>query len=351
MAQGKPRSEGERILDRLRKRIRQYVVLSDPEAVAVTLWVAHTHCFEQFRVSPRLGIISPERGCGKTTLLLVLNQVVRNGLVAAHASPPAVFREINANAPTLLFDEADASFKAEELIAILNTGHQRDGANVLRAGSRAGSNQFATWAPAAYAMIQRAPDTLASRSILVSLRRKRPDQGCQPLDDAAVRQLQKSKKRLEKWCHTSRKLLRRSNPKTPACLQNCDADNWLPLMAIADTAGGKWPAFARDAAGALITKDEPAVGTRLLEDIRKIMDACGDRIYSANLAHELGCLEGRPWTNFDGRGPIDPSSVARILAPYGVAPKNIRKGARVKKGYRLNQFEDAFARYLKPEAV
>ena len=259
MTQKSPNSEGERILDRLCKRIRRHVVLSGEEAVAVTLWTAHTHCFEQFRVSPRLGITSPERGCGKTTLLLVLNQLVRNGLMAAHATPPAVFREIDANAPTLLFDEADASFKTEELIAILNTGHQRDGAYVLRAVSGIGTNHFATWAPAAYAMIQRVPDTLASRSIFVSLRRKGPGQRCQPLDDAAVRQLQKYNRKLKQWCHTNHKLLRRSNPKIPGCLQNRDADNWLSLIAIADTAGGEWPVLARDAARGLITKDEPAV--------------------------------------------------------------------------------------------
>ena len=350
MAQDKPRSGGERILDRLCKRIRQHVVLSDQEAIAVTLWVAHTHCFEQFRVSPRLCITSPERGCGKTTLLLVLNEVVRDGLMAAHATPAAVYHEINAQAPTLLFDEADTSFKTEDLIAILNSGHQRGATRVLRAGSGAGAKRFTTWSPAAYAVLQQVPDTLASRSIFVSLRRKGPDQSCQSFDDAAVPQLLKCKRKLEKWCYKNSKLLRRSNPEMPDWLQNREADNWLPLTAIADIAGGEWPASARQAAKALIKKEQPAIGTQLLEDVRHILSAEGDRIYSANLATKLGTLEGRPWNNFEGRGPINPSSVAKILAPYGVAPKNIRKGERVQKGYRLNQFQDAFARYLKPQS-
>ena len=72
MTSAKRNSHDPEIFDKLFQRIRRHVVLSDHEAVAVTLWVAHTHCFRQFRVSPRLGITSPERGCGKTTLLLVL---------------------------------------------------------------------------------------------------------------------------------------------------------------------------------------------------------------------------------------------------------------------------------------
>ena len=350
MAHDKPHSKGARILDRLAQRIRQHVVLSDAEAVAVTLWAAHTHCFRQFRVSPRLGITSPERGCGKTTLLLVLNQVVRDGLMAAHATPAAVFHVINAKAPTLLFDEADASFGAAELIAILNTGHQRDAAYVLRAGFPGGAKRFATWAPAAYAVLQQVPDTLASRSIIVSLRRKGPAQSCQALDDVAIRQLLKCKSKLEKWCFTNRKLLGRSVPQMPECLQNRAADNWHPLVAIADAAGGDWPASARQAARALTKKEQPAIGTQLLEDVRHIMGGGVDRIFSSDLAVELAALEGRPWTNFEGRGAITPSSVAKMLAPYGIAPKNIRDGQKVLKGYRPKQFEDAFVRYLKPKS-
>ena len=53
----------------LMRRISRHVVVTDDELVATTLWVAHTHCFDQFRISPRLCLTSPERNCGKTTLL------------------------------------------------------------------------------------------------------------------------------------------------------------------------------------------------------------------------------------------------------------------------------------------
>ena len=271
--------------------------------------------------------------------------------MAAHATPAAVFHQIDASAPTLLFDEADASFGAGELIAVLNTGHQRDAAFVLRAGFTEGARRFATWAPAAYAALQQVPDTLASRSIIISLRRKSVDQSCKALDDKAIQRLQKSKKKVEIWCSKNRKRLANSASQMPEWLQNRAADNWYPLLAIADAAGGQWPALALQAARALVKKEQPAIGTQLLSDIRDILEAGVVRIFSSDLTAKLGALEDRPWANFEGRGPMMPSSVAKVLAPYGIAPKNIRDGQKVLRGYRAKQFEDAFARYLKSKSA
>jgi hypothetical protein len=43
-----------------------------------------------------------------------------------------------------------------------------------------------------------------------------------------------------------------SDPPLPTGLANRPADNWRPLIAIADSVGGIWPEYARDAAMALI---------------------------------------------------------------------------------------------------
>ena len=253
-------------LDNLFRRINRHVILTEDEAVATTLWVAHTHCYNRFRMSPRLRLTSPERGCGKTTLLVVLNHTVRAALMTAHATPAAIFREISTRSPTLLFDEADASFRVEDMISILNTGHLRESAVVLRAGSTSGTQKFVTWAPAAFAVLDKIPDTLASRSITINLRRKGEDQTTKPLDDKAIHRLQKISRRIAKWCSINRKLLASAKPEVPDGFQNRDADNWFPLLAIAEVAGGDWPERARRAAKALQVKEQPAIGTELLTD-------------------------------------------------------------------------------------
>jgi len=72
--------------------IRQFVVMPDGAAEIVALWMLHTHCFDCFMHSPRLAITSPEKGCGKTTLLDVAARLVARPLATSNATVSAIFR-------------------------------------------------------------------------------------------------------------------------------------------------------------------------------------------------------------------------------------------------------------------
>ena len=78
--------EGDRVATGLAAALKRYVVLSDTAADAVALWVLHTWLFDKFTIAPRLAITSPTKGCGKTTVLRFINQVVRrrNALAVFH---------------------------------------------------------------------------------------------------------------------------------------------------------------------------------------------------------------------------------------------------------------------------
>ena len=62
--------------DDVARYIRRYVVLSDPQARACTLWVAHCHVFAAAEATPYLNITSAVKQCGKTRLLEVLEPIV-----------------------------------------------------------------------------------------------------------------------------------------------------------------------------------------------------------------------------------------------------------------------------------
>src|SRR4029453_13517885 len=89
-------------------------------------------------------------------------------------TPAALFRAIEAGKPTLLIDEADTFAKmADELRGILNAGHTRDTAYVVRSGGHArGPRLFFTGAPKVVAAIGHLPDTIQDRSIRIVLVRK-----------------------------------------------------------------------------------------------------------------------------------------------------------------------------------
>jgi hypothetical protein len=174
---------GVALLNELTAGISKYVVMETGAAEAVALWVIHAHLIDAFPISPRLAVTSPEKGCGKTTSLDMIARLVPRPLTTANTTAAAIFRTIEALKPTLLIDEADTFLtENDEMRGVLNSGHRRSGAFVLRlVGDDHEPRAFSTWAPTVIAMIGRLPDTLEDRSIPVRLRRKLPNETVAPL--------------------------------------------------------------------------------------------------------------------------------------------------------------------------
>jgi putative DNA primase/helicase len=123
---------GQELLSDLIAGLRRYMVMDENETTATALWIVHCHALEAFNVSPRLAITSPEKGCGKTTLLDILGVMVPRSLSTANTGVAPVLRAIEMAQPTLLIDEADTFVRENnELRGILNSGH-RKGGHVLR---------------------------------------------------------------------------------------------------------------------------------------------------------------------------------------------------------------------------
>jgi hypothetical protein len=164
----------------------RHAILHEGAAEVLALWTLHTYLIDAARVTPRLALTSPDKRCGKTTLVGILQAVVFRAMPASNISPAAVFRTIERYQPTLLIDEADTFLREnDELRGVLNSGHTRDAAFVVRvAGENHDPCQFSTWAPVAIALIGALPSTLADRSIGIPMRRKLPRERVErlPLD-------------------------------------------------------------------------------------------------------------------------------------------------------------------------
>ena len=125
---------GAAILDRLVAILTRYVILPSAEAAdAVALWIAASHAQPAWAHAPRLVIRAPEKRCGKSRLLDIIEGCCHAPLITVNASPAAVYRAIGDGdgPPTLLVDEADTIFGGknadanEDLRGLLNAGHQR----------------------------------------------------------------------------------------------------------------------------------------------------------------------------------------------------------------------------------
>ena len=342
---------GAEILDTIHKTITDYVVMPDEAAVAASLWTVLTYCYDAFRILPVLEIKSPEKRCGKTRLLEVLSGLAYRALTSSNVRPATVYRVIEKCNPCLLIDEADTFLpQNDELRGVLNSGHTRRTAFVTRCNSETNEpERFSTWCPKAIALIGKLPGTLDDRAIVVSLKRKLTTEQTQRLSLDFDDQWLELRQKCLKWANDSMATLRLADPDLPAINNDRALDNWSPLIAIADLAGGdEWPDRAREAMQTIeATKEDDSARILLLKDIQKVFKKrqC-DRLWTKNLIEGLIGIEGHPWGEWRKGKHITPMGIAKLLRPFGVKTIQIRQDDKNKKGYGLKQFQDVFARYI-----
>lgn len=326
---------GESVLDELARILKQYLSLPQGAAEAIALWVVFTYSFEAAEVSPRLALTSPTPGCGKTMALTLLASLVRCPLPASNWTPATVFRSIELWGPTLLIDEADTFLDdAEGLRGILNSGHTKGMSFVMRSfGEDHEPRRYSTWAPIAMAKIGDFTATLEERSIVIMMRKRHRDEAVERLRTQHLIEMADTNRRVARWVKENIQILLDADPEMPSALSDRAADNWRPLIAIADAAGGHWPETARKVAVELSgSTGEPSAAIEVLEKCREVLPTDGNAgIRSENLAKKLGCSA---------------HSLARRLRPFGIRPRVFRIGKQTPRGYQRADFDDAFARYL-----
>ena len=350
---------GAALLSELAERIERHVRMGSAAADAVALWIIHAHAHDSAAISPVLAITSPILGCGKTTLLSLIGTLVPRPLIAANITGPTLFRAVEKWQPSLLIDEADSFLKgSDELRGILNSGHNRANAFVLRTvGEDHEPRAFGTWSPKAIALIGDLPATLASRSIHIELRRLAPDECVEPFRaDRPPADLDRLLRQTWRWAQEHLDELREAEPDMPARLRGRSADNWRHLLAIADVAGGEWPNRARAAAeslaGSRAEGADDATTIALLTDLRDLFaERSKDRLPSAEIVEHLRQMEDRPWPEWRQGAPITPRQLASLLKPFRIEPRTLRIGSTTPKGYVLGDLEDAFSRYLPQQSA
>jgi hypothetical protein len=335
IAKGKPngkakpdpvaRDQGAAILDDVHKFLKRFIVYpSDHAHVAHVLWIAHAHLMSACESTPRIAFLSPEPASGKTRSMEITELLVPDPVAAVNVTPAYMFRKCGNEdgLPTILFDEIDTVFGArakehEELRALLNSGHRR-GATAGRCVARGRiveTEEISSYAAVSLAGLGWLPDTILSRSIIVRMRRRAPDERIEayrrrvhaPIGEALRR-------RLAGWAATILDEATKARPDMPAGVEDRAADMWEPLLAVADIAGDRWPKLARDAALALVAvaRDvEPSLNLRLLADLRTVF-ANAEAMATKKILTELCLLADAPWNDIKGK-PITDNQLARRL--------------------------------------
>jgi putative DNA primase/helicase len=347
--------DGAALLTDLTTFFGDHLVLPERGAVTMALWSLHTWVFDVFRMTPRLNFRSAMRRSGKTTGLDLLGMTCASPLRAENISEAAMFRVTERHRPTLLLDEADRFLRGkDDLIGLLNAGHAVNGQAIRVVGDDHEPRSFSSFAPLAIAGIGALPGTLDDRSIVITMARatRAEAKDKKRVTSETEREGTKLARRAARWAEDNREKLNLD----PAMgdLFSREADKWRPLYAIAERAGDTWPDLAKKAAKALAGNDTDLIEA-LLTDIRgvfedafKDVDADKREMRSVDLAACLNALIDRPWADFNRGNGITTNRLARLLAPLAVVPNWIGPEGKRAKGYRLKQFDAAFARYLPP---
>ncbi len=340
---------GDTLLSAIKDELLKYIILPAGIAEAITAWVVLTYCHDAFRILPMLGIVSPVKRCGKTTLLEVLQGLTNKGLAASNISPAAVFRTIEKYSPTLLVDEADTFLKDnDELRGVLNSGHTRATAFVVRVvGENHEPVKFSTWGPKAVAMIGTLPDTLHDRSVVISLRRKAPGETVSRIGVDFENECSKLRQACRRWADDNMDILRKIKPFISTTNSDRVTDNWMPLLAIADVAGGDWPELMQKSMRGMLDGTDDSIGPKLLYDIQDIFESHQEeRIFSNDLVEALIDKKESPWCDWNRGKGLTQNGLAKLLKPFSLKSKTMRIGEDRRNGYELSDFTDAFKRYI-----
>jgi Protein of unknown function (DUF3631) len=240
----------------------------------------------------------------------------------------------------------------EELRGILNSGHTKPAAYVIRNVEINGEHKprrFSTWTPKAIATIRSLADTLEDRSIIVTLQRKPPVAKVNRLGKRDNEWFATLRSQAARWAEDNFDKLVGTDPQIPEALNDRAADNWRPLLAIADLAGGEWPQLARQACLTLSGESaEEAMGVMLLADCRQAFGD-DDVIRSADLVTKLATDPERPWAEYNRGHLITQRQLAKLLGGrggFGIISVNVRpKVGPQGKGYHRADFEEAWASY------
>ena len=352
------------LLTEIEAVIKRHVVLNDHAAAALAVWVLHSYTFELRDAVAYVAIESPEKRCGKTTLVSVLAAMAHKPLIASNITVGALFRAIDSCSPTLFIDEADTFLAGNSAMrGIINSGNTWRTAYVLRLSKakqnrprlepppmpaveagETGLKRYSCWCPKVIALIGEVPDTIADRSIVVKMSRKLTTETCAPLTDLNTEEI---KAKCARFALDAGESIARFEKIRGVGLNDRAADTFDPLYVIARLAGGEWEGKLHAAALALTAAQSENVGAGLLLDIFSIFVEWGrEKIFSRELVNILRDGKGgmKP-TVWDGSA-IDEYRISKILRPYGIKPSTIRMGREVNKGYTAAEFREALKRYV-----
>jgi putative DNA primase/helicase len=344
---------------------KRFLIAPNTHHDTMALWSGHTHLLSREELAVdytgRLAFQSPREKCGKSTGLKCVLLMSSNAIPAASLTPSAVFRAVDAFKISIMVEEGDNVFKNAnpELLAVINSGADRMLAWVPRSektdDGKFEPRQFSCFAAVALTSINKLPQTLQDRSIVLQMRRATKDERPKKLTIRNRGGLIDVGRKFARWGADLEGL---PDPNIPPDLFNRIEDRWLVLFQIAQLAGGDWPERCRRAALADFDREEADAAEGgpdgdLLADVWEVFYASGKaRMFTKEICADLVNLSESPWTTANRGQPVNEYFLRAHLRGFlpddaeKIAPRKWRDGPVQARGFHQLHLKDAFVRYL-----
>ncbi len=236
-----------RLVDQLEAFFADRAHLSHGSALVLSYFALNTWTFKLFDTVPYLLLESAVPGCGKSTVICLLDTIACRSRKASSLSEAVMFRLIDAEGPTLLIDEAETidgrSERAEGLRAIAHEGYKQGGQVPRCEGEDHGVRWFDVYCPKTFAAIGGLTGALLDRCIVIHME-KAPKSSVRKSTRhrALLRDGRDLVTRLEAYAIQSPDALRRLYEAEPDCgywpsITDREAELWGPLLIHARLAG------------------------------------------------------------------------------------------------------------------
>jgi putative DNA primase/helicase len=340
------------ILDLISAKFKEHVKFQDEsDADALALWVAMTYVMEHLEIAPMVYVTSPEPMCGKSTVMKLLKIFCHRAEMVSKITPAAIYRLIERDQPTLVFDEADRFLRGNsELNGIINAGHARFEATVIINKKLPNGNyepiEFPVWCAKAIAGIGKQDDTLTSRSIVISLRRKLVSETVKPIRFNMFQEYEFVRESLVAWAAYFEPISEQEMEPFLKATSDRGTDNWLALGIITKRINPEWVQRVQAALDAIEARQNDSlqsVGLELLSDVHGVVSECIRPEWpSTDLYNAVVFNEETDWSMYNHGQPITKKKFTQMLGDFGIKPTK-RSKANV---FYVADLEDAFERYL-----
>jgi hypothetical protein len=346
---------GSGLMEGLLAALHKHVDLPENDARLIALWIVHTYTISASRFNPLLVIVSPDFGCGKSSLFALLKRLCFKALWTSKISPAKVAQAVRKLNPTLLMDEAQTLVKNASFITDLIASHDRASGSIF-AGHKDELSVVDVFGPKALALKGELPEALVERSVLISLQRMVQSEEAKPAVPLPGKEgtrlnddLMALSAQLRRWADDHLTELSAPRPARLSLGSPRVSDTFWPLLAIASAMGDDVAIRAEEAARESVASNAvESPGVLLLAHLMEVVAALtGGFLKTSDLLSALNA-EGKEdwgWTTYNRGKPLDALYLSKLLRPYNVVPG--KSGGGTDRGYRRADLEDAIRRYVR----